>query len=196
MTNLKDHNFPIESFIGGFYISENVCDNLVDYYKDNHLAAKPGAIGGTNAGPVIDTKIKESTDLHLTPNERSEPISKYISALGVALSEYQNKYKMLNRMKRFTLTGNWNIQHYKAGQGYKEWHCERSFNNKRILVWMTYLNDVPDGGTEFLYQKITSPAKKGLTLFWPTDWTHTHRGQISEKCEKYIATGWLNFVDD
>jgi hypothetical protein len=29
---------------------------------------------------------------------------------------------------------------------------------------MTYLNDVPDGGTEFKYQKIISPAKKGLTL--------------------------------
>jgi hypothetical protein len=196
MAKLKDHNFPIESFIGGFYISERVCDNLINYFKDNHLAAKPGAIGGTDAGPVINTNIKESTDLHLTPNERCVPVSEYLSELGGALAEYQNKYKMLNRIKRFSLSGSWNIQYYKAGQGYKEWHCERSFNNKRILVWMTYLNDVPDGGTEFMYQKITSPAKKGLTLFWPTDWTHTHRGQISEKSEKYIATGWLNFVDD
>ena len=101
---------------------------------------------------------------------------------------------MLNRMSRFTLTHNWNIQYYKAGQGYKDWHCERSSNNKRLLVWMTYLNDVPDGGTEFLYQNITSPAKKRLTLIWPTDWTHTHRGQISEGHEKYIATGWFQFI--
>ena len=103
---------------------------------------------------------------------------------------------MLNLMRRYSLLGKWNIQYYKAGQGYKDWHCERSYNNDRILVWMTYLNDVPNGGTEFLYQKITSPAKKGLTLFWPTDWTHTHRGQISPDHEKYIATGWLNFVED
>ena len=123
-------------------------------------------------------------------------ITEYITALGSALNKYQEKYKMLLRMSRFSLTKNWNIQHYKAGQGYKDWHCERSSNNKRLIVWMTYLNDVPDGGTEFLYQKITSPAKKGLTLFWPTDWTHTHRGQISESHEKYIATGWLHFVDD
>jgi hypothetical protein len=32
---------------------------------------------------------------------------------------------------------------------------------------MTYLNDVDDGGTDFLYQKLTTPAKKGLTLIWP-----------------------------
>jgi hypothetical protein len=58
---------------------------------------------------------------------------------------------------------------------------------------MTYLNDVNDGGTEFLYQKITSPAKKGLTLIWPADWTHTHRGQISKTKEKSIITGWFNY---
>ena len=36
---------------------------------------------------------------------------------------------------------------------------------------MTYLNDVPDGGTHFKYQELTAPAKKGLTLIWPTDFT-------------------------
>ena len=59
---------------------------------------------------------------------------------------------------------------------------------------MTYLNDVDDGGTEFLYQKITIPAKKGLTIVWPTQWTHTHRGQISHTKEKRIITGWYNFI--
>ena len=135
-------------------------------------------------------------NLIVTPHEDNAIVTEYISALRSALSIYQEKYKMLTHISRFTLTSNWNIQYYKAGQGYKNWHCERGSNNKRLLVWMTYLNDVPGGGTEFLYQKITSPAKKGLTMFWPTDWTHTHKGQISEDHEKYIATGWLDFVDD
>ena len=195
MEKLKEHEFPFESFISGFYISEKICDDLVDYFKDNHIDAAPGTVGGTD-GAIVDATIKDSTDLHVTPHEDNTIITEYITALGSALNKYQEKYKMLVRMSRFTLTSNWNIQHYKAGQGYKDWHCERSSNNKRLIVWMTYLNDVPGGGTEFLYQKITSPAKKGLTLFWPTDWTHTHRGQISENYEKYIATGWLHFVDD
>ena len=45
-----------------------------------------------------------------------------------------------------------------------------------------------------MYQKITSPAKKGLTMIWPSDWTHTHRGQISQNHKKYIITGWLNYT--
>ena len=59
---------------------------------------------------------------------------------------------------------------------------------------MPYLNDVPDGGTHFKYQELTAPAKKGLTLIWPTDFTHTHKGQITDKHEKYIITGWLGFA--
>ena len=59
---------------------------------------------------------------------------------------------------------------------------------------MTYLNDVPNGGTEFLFQKLKVPAKKGLTLIWPTDFTHAHRGIISKTNEKYIITGWFNYV--
>ncbi len=195
MVNLKDHHFPSESFIGGFYINESICDDLINYFKDNRLAATPGTVGGAD-GATVKKEVKDSTDLRVSPDEKNVYVSNYLYALGTALKEYQKKYTMLNHMRRYTLSGNWNIQYYTAGQGYKDWHCERSFNNKRLLVWMTYLNDVPDGGTEFLYQKIISPAKKGLTLFWPTDWTHTHRGQISEHHEKYIATGWLNFVED
>ena len=46
----------------------------------------------------------------------------------------------------------------------------------------------------FKYQKLTTPAKKGLTLIWPTDFTHTHSGQITKEHEKYIITGWFGFL--
>ena len=78
------------------------------------------------------------------------------------------------------------------------WHCEndfKSFNYDRCLVFMTYLNDVEDGGTSFKYQNINMPAKKGLTVLWPAYWTHTHKGVISFTKEKYIATGWLNYIE-
>jgi hypothetical protein len=51
------------------------------------------------------------------------------------------------------------------------------------------------GETEFFHQKIKFKPEKGLTLIWPADWTFTHRGIASLSEEKYIATGWLSFVD-
>ena len=53
---------------------------------------------------------------------------------------------------------------------------------------------MPEGGTHFKYQKLTTPAKKGLTLIWPTDFTHVHSGQITKEHEKYIITGWFGFL--
>ena len=39
--------------------------------------------------------------------------------------------------------------------------------------------------------KVETEGKKGLTLIWPADWTHTHRGVISQTKEKTIITGWI-----
>ena len=58
---------------------------------------------------------------------------------------------------------------------------------------MTYLTDNPNGGTEFLYQKLQVPAEKGKTLIWPAEWMYTHRSQVDEELEKMIVTGWIEF---
>jgi len=108
-----------------------------------------------------------------------------------------DKYSELKKQQSYSLNEDWNIQYYKPNGGFKKWHCENNYYDNvssRILVFQTFLNDVDEGGTEFLYQNQLVNAKKGLTLIWPAYWTHTHKGQISSKNEKYIATGW--FSDD
>ncbi len=78
--------------------------------------------------------------------------------------------------------------------GFKKWHSERSNfqNQSRQLVFMTYLNSLSEGGeTEFFYQKVKIKPTKGLTLLWPSDFTHTHRGVPATNDTKIIATGWI-----
>ena len=61
---------------------------------------------------------------------------------------------------------------------------------------MTYLNDVTDeGGTEWMYQDVKLDARKGLSVIWPSDFTHTHRGIVSPTQEKWIATGWFSYIN-
>ena len=79
--------------------------------------------------------------------------------------------------------------------------CERTNPcgdvGRRLLVFMTYLNDVEDGGeTEFLYQNLKVKPEKGKTLIWPSEWTHTHRGLTSKSESKFIVTGWFEFDPD
>ena len=100
-------------------------------------------------------------------------------------------------MGTFRITESPAIQHYRPGGGFKMPHFERSnyANATRMLVWMTYLNDVKDGGgTHFVYQKHTFEARKGRTLIWPPDFTHAHHGVVAPTEHKYIITGWMNFV--
>jgi hypothetical protein len=61
---------------------------------------------------------------------------------------------------------------------------------------MTYLNTVFKGGeTEFLYQDIKFSPTKGNTLLWPAYFTHTHRGIPAPIEDKFIITGWFEYID-
>jgi len=191
MNNIKEFTTPYNSFIGGWIIDENICDDMITQFNNNKDRVKPGVYGNINIKE--DRSVKHSKDLTLKPNEM---IPDYIKALEGCLLRYTERYSYVKGLSWFGLKDNFNIQYYPPGGGYKEWHCERGSKDLigRVLVFMTYLNDVPDGGTKFFYQGITTPAKKGLTLIWPAEWTHTHCGEITEKYEKYITTGWFDFI--
>ena len=97
------------------------------------------------------------------------------------------------------LENGYNIQRYKPTQGYHAWHCEKSSlkTSPRHLVWMTYLNNIEKGGeTEWHYQNLKIKPEKGLTVIWPTDWTHTHRGHTTIDENKYIITGWYRLIEE
>jgi prolyl 4-hydroxylase len=184
------------SFIGAWYIDEiDVCDELIAYF--NASAAKaPGQVGSGE----INTEAKDSVDLHVDYEHFTDPpVRRYIENLTRVCQKYVQKYQGSAALDAWGIAEKINIQQYAPGGGYKIWHCERWSKEMpsaaRHLVFMTYLNDVTDqGGTEFLYQGVTAPARKGLTLIWPADWTHHHRGVVSPSEEKYIITGWFSFM--
>jgi prolyl 4-hydroxylase len=192
-----EYKFPYESFIGGWYISNSVCDDMIKVFHSSKLKKETiKGLQGKNGVADINLNIKDSEDLIISHLDNDKEILNYREQLQLCLNEYVKKYPDANTLAKYNINSDYNIQYYSIGGGYKSWHSERSAKNEsiRVLVFMTYLNDVEDGGTMFKYQKLISPAKKGLTLIWPSDWTHTHKGQISKTKEKYIVTGWFNYI--
>ena len=164
-----------------------ICDDLLDYYERNSEYKQKGFSNGGD---------KTSTDVVVYPNSTDPAILQYYGLLKHCLKLYQERFKEFSFPLGFGEP--FNIQHYEPGEGYLNWHCERGMHQtyQRALVFMTYLNDVDDGGqTEFLYQEREIQPKKGLTVLWPTDFTHTHRGVVSPTQSKTIATGWYNYLD-
>lgn len=102
-------------------------------------------------------------------------------------------------------TGTTNLQKYNKGSGgYHHWHSEhfpspRDPSNPalhRVLLWMYYLNDVPEGGgTSFYYQDKVIAPKRGTLVIAPAGFTHTHRGEIPVSNDKYILTSWIMWQD-
>ena len=187
------NEYPKESFIGGYKIDKKICDDIIDYFKkNNHLHIK-GKVGGG----FLEPDKKDSLDLGIDVNRFDHPFLNYRIALKQCLDAYVQTYTFVDDYSKMNCGEMINIQYYKPNAGYRAWHFENVMNEKtkdRVLVFMTYLNDVPDGGTEFYYQGIKTKAEKGLTLIWPAHFTHTHRGIISQTNEKYIITGWIDRV--
>ena len=190
------------SLIGGWFMPESVIDDINEYwnspdaqqYKESGMSGNSVESDSDSYGVNLSTK--ESIDIHVLPDDDSSPWFEYRKHLQGCLDNYLKLFPASNNVKTFNIRERYNLQWYPKGGGYKKWHAEitgDSWNIHRHLVFMTYCGDVPDAGTHFMHQNITVPCKKGLTLIWPSAWTHTHKGQISNDHEKMIVTGWYNF---
>lgn len=181
----------METFIYTFQIDTAVCDDLIQYHKDNTEYKSEGSFG---QGGSVDKDVKDSIDVAFFNSSNNPVIKKYFNELQQGYIDYTKKYNIEHL--RISTEEAHNIQYYPPGGGFKQWHWERHNDSKsRQLVYMTYLNDVTDGGgTEWLYQDVKLNAQKGMSVIWPADFAFTHRGIVSPTQEKWIATGWFSYI--
>jgi hypothetical protein len=185
---MKSHNVNSSSnFIGGWYIDEKLCDLIIQDFENRKPSWRESH--SVRGYKVLNNKMMSSYLMN-----------EYKIKIFQALGKYKELYTFSHEtIEAFTVAEVWNIQKYEVGQHYSAWHCENNGDIKyrqRHLAFMTYLNDVSDGGeTEFLYQSLKIRPEKGLTLIWPAYFTHTHCGHPSHTQEKYVTTGWFEFFN-
>jgi|TARA_B100000035_G_scaffold304098_1_gene303442 prolyl 4-hydroxylase len=192
----------MKTFFDFIYVEENAissrdCKRLINFFEKS-----PYKEAGKQGNQEVDRSLKASTDLCFGPEDSSDRkitrvLNPFLKSLDNAVlnSYYKRFYEGLTKMEYWSMCPYFNIQRYYPGEGYFNWHSESSGkpSSNRKLVWMIYLNDVDKGGTEFMYQGLTTQAKEGSIVIWPADWTHIHRGQTEQTDVKYIMTGWYTF---
>jgi prolyl 4-hydroxylase len=183
-------------FIGSWTLEPlSICEDLIKYFELNLAKQTKGQIGGG-----VNTNTKDSIDITIKPKEiilpGNEAFKAYFDELFECYKNYVEEWPFLKDIAQKLEIGSFNLQRYKPGQHFKKIHTERSSieSSHRVFAFMTYLNDVEEGGsTYFSHYDLEIQPKKGLTLIWPAEWTHAHRGNILQAGSKYIITGWITF---
>ena len=194
---LNETKFP--HFIGSWKIeNDTLCNEIIAFFEENKNLQNQGS---TASGK--DLTIKKTTDITIAPNDlqniKFKCINNYIEELHKCFVDYQNQWPFLKDKIKSLHIGEFNIQRYFPGDHFAKIHCERLGiqNIHRMFAWMTYLNDVDDGGvTNFSHYAIKVKPEIGKTLIWPAEWTHAHSGEVLNSGFKYIVTGWMHFPND
>ena len=184
------------NFIGSWDMKDSICDQIIAYYEKHEGKQRQGLNGiGT-----INLETKNRKDISITPQELNlqgnEIFNDYFQMLFEFYKDYNKQWPFLASIVSELEIGGFNIGKYVPGQHFKKIHTERASLSSlhRLLAFMTYLNDVEDGGsTYFSHYDLDIKPQKGLTIIWPAEWTHAHKGNIINSGSKYIITGWLTF---
>ena len=182
-------------FIGSWRLEDTkICDQLVSFFEENPIEQNIGSIGGG-----IDESQKKTTDISIKPKllkqEKYKIFKDYIGNVVNCFNDYKEQWPFLKTIKGMEI-GTFNLQKYSPGGHFSAVHTERgsSATMHRVLAFMTYLNDVREGGeTAFHHYSINIKPEKGKTIIWPAEWTHAHSGGLVETGSKYIVTGWIQF---
>jgi hypothetical protein len=185
-----------DDFIGIFEnaVSREDCNRII---KDCDEFLQKTPSGSITAGAAQMPMLEFSRlDYSFNATVHLPQVARIIDdALHRCILQYASKYFLIKQLKASTKEVK--IQKTPPRGGYHFWHCE-SFSEGtavRALAWMIYLNDIPkgEGETEFIWQKLRVQPEAGKCLIWPTQFTHTHRGNPVYSTPKYIATGWYTY---
>jgi len=119
------------------------------------------------------------------------------AGLQRSFAAYVAKYPELRRHPSvFEAFGIYRYQN--ETEGY-DWHSDGMDPGLRyrFVSVVLYLNTVDQGGeTEFLYQGRKIAAQEGSVVFFPSGWTHIHRGCPPRSGPKYVLVTWTRYANN
>lgn len=194
MINQGEHILTLDG-----YFDEAIIDQILDDFQvaeDRGLTLQRKDYRGVDITKQKDTSIFYSS----APTTIIRGIRQMIDIVnGDIVDMFLEQYPVLQAGNYKELfVSNCKVQKTSPSGGYHNWHSEHTnelCSKETLLAFMVYLNDVEDGGeTEFLYQSLRVKPIRNRLVLWPAGFTHLHRGNPPLKGDKYIVTGWINYI--
>jgi len=186
-------------FIGSWNIDKINIDKIIEYFDLSHESHKIGKIeNGT-----IDKTKKDSIELFIKPREIDEKkldfFFNYLKEIKNCYNDYISEWGYLDNNSQKIYMGSIKIEKFLMSGHHKEYHCDRNniHTSHKSLSWTTFLNNVEkdEGMMTFKYLNQSFQPKKGLTLMWPSDWTHAYNHDVMKTQDKFIIKGNIQFTE-
>lgn len=186
-----------EDFIATYenVLSKEECQRLINYFE-NYLDQSDTIddfMLGNSQMPLKDMSRKD-----ISLNIEGELKDIVLDRLYECYDQYKEVYFPIKSVIE-SISPYVKMQRTPPRGGYHVWHSELSDINSvhRVLAWIIYLNDIPEGEgeTEFLWQKRRVRPETGKCIIWPAHFTHLHRGNPVYSKFKYVITGWFFYKD-
>lgn len=192
-----------DNFVGVFrdVYPEGFCEHLIaqfDQLEANSVGANRIASENAPGHRKNDYQISINATWHpLSDFGETSSENVFFQGLQQCYDTYVRDYSVL--LEAPLKCSIMKMQRTPPGGGYHVWHGEQGPGNhaSRVLVYMLYLNDIPEGEggeTEFLYLRKRFHPTANTMLVWPASYTHAHRGNtVLGNQSKYIVTGWFYY---
>jgi len=187
---MKEHsiNKIPNTFIAGWYLEDlDLCDKLKDFKYINKNIEYSSIENDVTCDP--NDKIHKIVDL----TEKDPLYLEYGNNISQVYDLYRTKFEHAT-ITNGVIPDAIELQVYYpvCGDRLLSYRSSKFEHNNRKLTFMTFLNDVDGGEIEFYYQGITVSPEKGLTIMFPSSWTHVYKvlpvAQEGLK-DKYVAVG-------
>jgi hypothetical protein len=181
-------------------LPKTFCQELIEKFESDSRKAEGLSSDGivSKIKKRIDLSIEQITGWNLECNRLDKAfrttLSKYKTNLKLNVFGKDNLH-IVDRLfnKPAIVRTGFLMGRYGVGDHFN-WHIDYVHTEDRICNFIIYLND-HEACTEFLNGKKIKP-EAGKILFFPTTWTHAHRGQTIEKGNKYIISGFVYYLKE
>ena len=202
----SDHS---PNFIGVWsFENHKFCDDIIEFFEHNPtMHSDVGFVDYKDEKRKVKYE-KKFVDAKQTiirrenlEEESFSPILEYLNNnLKKCYQDYISRWTTLARQD-IGLSSDMAIVRFKKSQKeYNEYSYRRKSGENLIdtLNFRTFLNTPIDGGEiNFYYYGLSFKPVKGLTLIYPTDWTHANISENlpDKKQDSYMITGSLGFCN-
>jgi len=177
-------------------ISKEMCQQVIDLYKDNEKWEWAGTTGGIN---LDHRKVKQMWISHDSVSGQGKNFKDMDGEIFKVMSKAKDTYiktltekRGIEHVPNISSDEGYQILHYSEGYYFKE-HCDNSGGMSRVLTCTLNISDDHDGGLfRFLRGEFDVRLNAGDAVLFPSNFMFPHEVTEITRGERHAIVTWFH----